>query len=674
MPPPRTLCALLSAALLCSGAGLHAQTPVAPAAMARPVSPASVEVYAALPAARAARLSPNGKLLAVIAPVKGRSTLVVWDLDNKARSRAIPTGEFEPEWFQWKSDKRLLAGLGFFSLRDPLRPTHDTRLVALDPDGRNIVNLVDPNQFRTYIPQFQDKVVSLLPDDESHILLELPAVDRTFVRPGETTSIAQYGSQESQVKYPEVVKVDINTGRLQTHARQRAWVVGWRADAAGNVRIGRSLQGRQRGVQVRLASDGSWRSVQAHEVNSGRSFVPLAFVDGQPDHLYAVSNHEGGPAALYEFDATTDSFVRKLAGSPDSAVETVVRGGRLVGYRLGAGSPTTYLDADYAREARLINAALPDSHNDIVDRSADGKRVLFRVVRGNEPPDFWLLDRGGPKTELMPVAESYPGLEPAMIAPGRSVSYKARDGLNIPALLTLPPGRQLGAGGPPLPFVVLPHGGPTSHDTPGFDYLVQFLASRGYGVLQPQFRGSTGYGAAFEKAGQQQWGLAMQDDLTDGTRWLVNEKLADPARIAIVGASYGGYAALMGAVKEPALYRAAAAIAPVTDLNLLNDSDWHFLFSDVNRPRIGTDAEVLERTSPARNVAHIRAPLLLVHGRKDYTVPVAQTERMVEALRKAGKPFDVLYLEEGDHFLSRADDRLGTLRALEKFLAANLQP
>ena len=206
----------------------------------------------------------------------------------------------------------------------------------------------------------------------------------------------------------------------------------------------------------------------------------------------------------------------------------------------------------------------------------------------------------------------------------------------------------------------------------GFDFLVQFIATRGYGVLQPQFRGSTGYGASFQAAGLQQWGLKMQDDVTDGTRWLVEQKLADPARIAIVGASYGGYSALMGAVREPELYRAAAAIAPVTDLKLMFVSDFDFLFNDLNRPRIGTDSAILEKTSPTSNVERIRIPVLLVHGRKDYTVPVAQSERLAEALSKAGKPFDAVYLDEADHFLSRGDDRLATLKALAKFLASNL--
>ena len=656
--------------LACAGLGLCAEpVPVTPGG----AKVASAEVYGALPAARLARLSPNGRYLALIAPVGGRDALVVRDLDGLEKPVVIPTGSYEPDWFVWKSDRRLVLSLRFHSLRNPLRPTVDTRLIALDADGGNLVELVKPSQFSTYVPQIQDKVVSLLPADKDHILIELPALERNPNQSGLTGSVVQVGSLESRVKYPEVVSVDINTGQLRTVLRQRAWVVSWRADADGVVRLGRTLRDKTLGIEVRESPDGAWSSIQSFEINKGRVFVPVGFLENDSRRLYVISNHQGGPGALYEFDVPTATFVRTVAANPRGNVEAIEQEGRLLGYRLAAYGSPVYLDSRFAREARVINGALPDSRNDIIDRSTDGKRILLRVARDNEPPDFWLLDRSGGKAELSPLVSSYPGLEAGQIAATRAVSYRARDGLLIPALLTLPPGSAPAAAQRSArPFVILPHGGPTSHDVPGFNYLVQFLASRGYGVLQPQFRGSTGYGAAFESAGLQQWGLAMQDDLTDGTRWLIEQKLADPARIAIVGASYGGYAALMGLVKEPGLYRCAAAIAPVTDLNLLLDSDFHFLWSDLNMPRIGMDSALLDRTSPARNAERIQAPLLLVHGRKDDTVPVAQTERMENAMRRAGKTFDMLYLQEADHYLSRGDDRITTLQALERFLAKNL--
>lgn len=394
-----------------TGAALLLPLPSAESA-SPPDSPPPVEAYAALPGARAARLSPDGRRLAMIAPHRGRYALVVWDLDDKSRSQVIPTGDFTPEWVVWKSDRRLLAGLSLYSLRDPLRPTQDTRLIAFDADGRNAINLVDAEQFRSFIPQTQDAIVSLLPDDPDHILLALPAVDRGGLRPGQTTGVIQVGSLEQQVRYPEIVQVDLRNGRLLTVQHPRAWVTTWQGGPDGTVRVARTLQNRRVDIQIRL-SDGTWHSVQTFDVNSGRVFQVAGFADASSDQLYVVSNHEDGPAALYLFDARSATFVRRIAGSPSFHS----RQGRLLGYRSGETGPMVYLDKDFAHEAAVLAQAVPDARAEIVDRSADGQRVLARLVRGNEPPDFWLLNRRGPRTELVPVAETYPDLPPAQIRP-----------------------------------------------------------------------------------------------------------------------------------------------------------------------------------------------------------------------------------------------------------------
>ena len=223
-----------------------------------------------------------------------------------------------------------------------------------------------------------------------------------------------------------------------------------------------------------------------------------------------------------------------------------------------------------------------------------------------------------------------------------------------------------------MPFVVMPHGGPSARDTLGFDYIAQMLASRGYGVLQPNFRGSKGYGGAFEQAGFQQWGLAMQDDVTDGVKWLIDRKLADPGRICIVGWSYGGYAALMGAVKTPDLYRCAVSIAGVSDLRRRLDLASESRFADLNVPRVDTDPAVIDANSPVLHADRIKIPILLVHGRKDFTVSVADSEAMEQALKAAGKPVQTLYFADDDHYLFRERDRIAFLQTLADFLGENL--
>ena len=203
---------LLLAANVMLLANVFAQSEPATTVSADKIAP--VEVYGALPGARSARLSPNGKLLALIVPVRGRDTLVVWDVEGKIKPAVIQTGEFEPEWFVWKSDKRLITALRFFSMRDSQHPTADTRLIALDADGSHQVVLVNADLFQTYIPQLQDKIVSMLPNDENHILLELPAIRRDATLHNSMSGAAQYGSLETAIKYPEVVRADVNTGQL----------------------------------------------------------------------------------------------------------------------------------------------------------------------------------------------------------------------------------------------------------------------------------------------------------------------------------------------------------------------------------------------------------------------------------------------------------------------------
>lgn len=630
------------------------------------VKAAPAEAYAAIPGARGARLSPNGRYLAYVGALNGHTALVIQDLQSHEPPRAVPTGDGELKWILWKSDQRLVISVRTVSVRLALRRTLETRLIGLDRDGSHVVELVQAENSDNQ-PQIQDRVVSELPDDPDHLLIELPKIDR-FAR----TSPSEATLLERSV-HPEVVRVDVHTGMTETVAAQHGLISNWIATRAGAVNLGWAVK-RDRSLTL-LARDSArsdWKTVQTVPLNRGEVFEPLAFVEGEPGHVVVASNHDGGRTGLYEFDIGTARYLRTVKADPRIEVTPIMEAGRLVGYEDDDSGPV-YLDAGWAADERLVDKALPESTVRIVDRSRDGRHVLLSVVKGNEPRDYWLLTRNGAKADLEPVTDAYPALAPEQIAPSRWVSYESRDGLKIPALLTLPIGYRSGAGATPVPFVLLPHGGPSAHDERGFDYWVQFLASRGYGVLQPQFRGSTGFGRDFLTAGYQQWGLAMQDDITDGTRWLVRQGLADPARIAIVGASYGGYAALMGVAREPTLYRCAAAFAPVTDLLTFVDDQQSYVFGDLNLPQIGQYGTTLEQTSPARLVDRIVRPVLLVHGRKDYTVPVQHTEMMVRAMSKAGKSVQVVYLDDADHYLARTADRLRLLQTLQAFLDANMK-
>jgi dipeptidyl aminopeptidase/acylaminoacyl peptidase len=255
-----------------------------------------------------------------------------------------------------------------------------------------------------------------------------------------------------------------------------------------------------------------------------------------------------------------------------------------------------------------------------------------------------------------------------------AVTYSARDGLEIPAYLSLPPG----AMNPPqrlLPAIVLPHGGPIAQDVAAFDPWVQLLTNRGFAVLQMNFRGSTGYGREFRTSGFKQWGQAMQDDVTDGTRWLIEQGLADPEKICIFGGSYGGYAALMGAVRESGLYTCAVSLNGVSDLIALMDHQRRYAFYEAAVAHIGdrwTDRKMLKENSPVNRADEIKIPVLLVHGTDDRTVPYSQSNAMANALEKADVTYQYLKIENADHSLTRGDHRLEFFTALDKFLGTYL--
>jgi dipeptidyl aminopeptidase/acylaminoacyl peptidase len=385
--------------------------------------------------------------------------------------------------------------------------------------------------------------------------------------------------------------------------------------------------------------------------------------------VYLSTPDKNGRTALWTLDTAsmTQTLVDATANPSAGVLE---RDDRLIGYATTDGS-WKYLDPAWQHDYDVVRRAIPKMTVELVDRSKDGVKTLISAAEPHGPKSWWILDRRTKPAQLSIVVSTYEAVADAGIAPVRKVTYTARDGLAIDAWLTLPKS----AGGGPVPFVVLPHGGPFVCENGDFDFIAQFLASRGYGVLQPQFRGSTCNGAEFERLGFRQWGLAMQDDLTDGTRWLIQQKLADAARICIVGASYGGYAALEGVVKEPDLYRCAAAWAPATDLAKMVSKDKRdHLNTEAGIDTIGTDHDALKDVSPALHADRIRVPVLLVHGKSDFTVQVWQSEEMEEALKDAHKNVEAIYLDDSDHYMDTFDARLAWLKALEKFLATNLGP
>ncbi len=629
--------------------------------------PAPLKAYAALPLIQDPRLSPDGMSVAMVSPVNDLPALVTRKV-NGSETLVLPTGpDTQPVWFHWKSDTRLLASIrtsGWFVNRDEV---DFTRLVFIDADGGNPkwaqLNKDLPVGARVYgrvtnrAPQFQDRLISLEPENPEKVLLAV--------------------TPENDWAHPEVVSVDIHSGAAHTVLRE-ANVVSWVADAAGEVRAATAIKRESLGgsethrkVIARLHKGDDWTTIDEGDVNEGHRFTPVGFSKDRPAILYVLTDGASGHLEAREYDLEKHALGDVLAASPDCDAVSFGHDNQVIGFRAPCVAESDrYIDPAWQHDWLSVKHALKAPVVMIGDRSADGKRDLIEVEPApSAPHTFWVLDRHGDKPELHPWSEAYPGLEAESIAETRHVTYTARDGRTIPAFITVPRGTQ-GA----VPFVVLVHDGPTRHDSRDFNWTVQFLVSRGYGVFQPQFRGSSGYGTDFEQAGYQQWGGLMQDDVADGTRWLIQGKHADAGRVCIAGIGYGGYGALMGAIKEPSLYSCVVTYGAIADLERFVQRMHHFTFRDVNRPRVKNDDQDADDLSPVEHADQIKVPVLMIHGRKDVRILVEHTEEMERALKRAGKSVETVYLEEGDSRMSHSADRQAWLGGLEKLLGATLKP
>jgi dipeptidyl aminopeptidase/acylaminoacyl peptidase len=415
----------------------------------------------------------------------------------------------------------------------------------------------------------------------------------------------------------------------------------------------------------RQAGDRSWRIFSRTRADANE-FTPVA-VDGTRNVAYAARTLDGRDA-IYSV-ALDGSFKADLVASNPSVdvnqVVTIGRHGRVIGVSYTTDRPQIdYFDPDYKKLSASLGRALPQTPLIyFLGASADEQRLLVFAGSDTDPGHYYVYDRSN--HHLNEIVQVRPELADIPMAPMKSVTFRAADGTVIPAYLTLP----VGGGDKNLPAIVMPHGGPDYRDEWGFDWLVQFFAHKGYAVLQPEYRGSSGYGDAFyQQNGFHSWQTAM-GDICDAGRWLVKEGIANPSKLAIVGWSYGGYAALQANVVDPSLFKAIVAIAPVTDLAMLRNESSGYTNSWLVTKQIGT-GESVAQGSPARHADRIQAPVLLFHGDHDLNVRVAESKAMDSALRKAGKQSTLVVFPGLDHQLDDSDARAKLLDQSDSFLRA----
>jgi cephalosporin-C deacetylase-like acetyl esterase len=423
---------------------------------------------------------------------------------------------------------------------------------------------------------------------------------------------------------------------------------------------------------LRRGERGLWEVLGAQ--NMALPEVDLHGLNGDGELVVGVRPLEGGRYGLYTLaGGSLGRPIYTHAALDVSDVRIDPYTNRVVGAAVEGEVPVWFED-DLAMQQASLEETFANESPWIVDWSQDRSRFIVSTEREDRAPMFYFYD--AKERQVRAIASTYPELDGIDLAARRPFTFKARDGVDIPGYLTRPLGVEGAA-----PLVLLPHRGPADRDVDGFDWFAHFLATRGYAVLQPNFRGSGGYGRAWEEAGHGGWGIGvMQNDLTDGVAAVVAAGIADPQRVCIVGASYGGYAALAGAAFTPELYRCAVSINGVSDLRDIftlyrgrrDGRSAAVTFFEQSLGVEDTGTRELDAASPARHAERVQAAVLLLHGRDDSVVLVGQSRNMERALREAGKPVELVELEGEDHWLSDATTRLQTLEAIDTFLAEHL--
>jgi dipeptidyl aminopeptidase/acylaminoacyl peptidase len=613
-------------------------------------------LFGSLPHFIIPELSPDGAWIAVLEPVNGRKALVVRSRTNPDDVHvAFAQDRGRLSWFAWADSERLLVEASFTGWRGT--PTVETRMYAVNRDGSDSVMLLTPGA-QDRASQSGSMLMSFLPDDPNQVLMSW-----------DSKSDGNYA----------LYRVDIRTGRGQQVEPGSRRVVRWLADQAGKVRLRVDAVGVEKEIWVRDAAELPWRLLLRYDMLKGPFFEPSFFGPENPNLLYVRSERGTGRVAAYTVDVKTGVIGPALFSDPVVDVDSIIQAradGRAVGFLTTVDLPAIhYVDQTRSERQKAIDAKLPGTTNLVVSESKDDHYQLVAAIGSHEPGRFYVRDDASGALTL--VGRHYPNLAPSEVGAVVPFAYQARDGLTIPAYITLPPGLALAdARGAKRPLVIFPHGGPNVRTSEGFDFMAQFMASLGYIVLQPNFRGSTGYGHAFQSLGDRQWGKSMQDDLTDGAEKLVAEGIADPKRICIVGASFGGYAALMGAVRTPDLYACAASIDGIADLKRYVRDMRNYRFAEIRVPPVADPAstESIAGVSPVESAASIKAAVLLVHGDQDAIVPPVHSLSLAKALQRAHKTVELDVLKGGDHQLSEESVRIETLNRLGGFLRRYLGP
>jgi dipeptidyl aminopeptidase/acylaminoacyl peptidase len=611
-------------------------------------------------------LSPDGQRVAYVSPDTGQgATGYVLAVAPGSKANPFISVDGNPERIShcsWVSNERLACQAYHLAADPTLGTVPHTRVLAVNADGSNVRELSLRKGFYTRGRQMGGGlIIDLLPGEDSAVLMA-----RNYLPDDHLGS--HFGSDRTGLG---VDWIDTRDLRVKHVEWPRRGAIDYITDSHGVVRIF-ATKVQEVGFDTtvvtynyRTADSPDWHKLSDFDYSDNSGFAPLA-VDPTLNVAYGFQKKDGR-LALYSVALDGSLRQQLIYAHPDVDVDELVQIGRqkhVVGVAFATDiRHVVYFDPEVEGLIDSLHKALPQSpliH--VVDSSADEKRLLIFASSDSDPGVYYLYDRPTHRLQTFLVARN--ALEGMRLASVRPITYPAGDGTAIPAYLTLPPGREDAKG---LPAIVLPHGGPSARDEWGFDWLSQFYAARGFAVLQPEFRGSAGYGDAwFQQNGFRSWRIAISDVL-DAGRYLVKQGIADPQKLAVVGWSYGGYAALESAIVDPSMFKAVVAVAPVTDLTALREE--HRRWSDyaVVSEFVGDGPHVHEG-SPAEHADRIKVPVLLFHGALDHNVSVNESRLMAERLRDAGAQVELVTWNNLDHYMEDSDARAQLLDKSDTFL------
>ena len=623
------------------------------------------EAFGSREAVRSIALSPSGNRVVYLGPGPGEETRAYVADVGASRSQIVTITDGDPmelDWCRFVSEERLVCQI-YAMVQGPRQLYPVTRLFAVDDDGSDARTLGQRDNMYRNNRQFDGSIIDWLPDEQGTVMMT-----RVYV-PEQYRGATRIIDNDEGLGVVRINTVDGDFNRIERPIWQN---VRFLSDGHGTVRMRATISvrgatgmaGATRNYYYRLPDSDEWHDFGVYNTLEQTGFLPMA-IDRDLNAVYGFERHNGRHALFrVALDGTLE---RELVyAHPQVDVSRLVRIGRErrvigVGYSEDENI-VEYFDPEYEALHQALSGALPGNPQvTFLDASDDENRLLVRAGAVAGPGRYYVFDRSA--QSLNEILLARPQLENVALAQVRPVRYPAADGTMIPAYLTMPPGSD----GRNLPAIVMPHGGPESRTTLGFDWLAQFFAHQGYAVLQPNFRGSYGYGEGWlVENGFRGWETAI-GDVNDGARWLISEGIANADHMAGVGWSYGGYAVLQSGVLEPGLLKAIVAVAPVTDLPALREDALAFSNGRNVAEYIGSGPH-LTAGSPARHADRIAAPVLLFHGDEDVNVDIGQGRRMHDRLEDAGRTSELVVFEGLDHGLRDSDARTQMLRQTDSFL------